>query len=287
MPFVTVGAENSANIDIYYEDLGSGDPVVLIHGYPLNGASWEKQIRALLAAGRRVIVYDRRGFGKSSQPSTGYDYDTFASDLHHLVRHLQLDDFSLAGFSMGGGEVVRYIGKYGSRGVRNVVIIGGVPPYLVKAPDNPEGVPQSVFDGIQKDIKADRFAFLTGFFQNFYDANRLLGERVSEEVLRASFQVAAQASPVAMLACVPAWLEDFREDLEAIDIPCLVIHGDADLIVPLDASGKRTAQAIKGAKLVIVQGGPHPVIWTHADEVNKEFLSFLDSPTQAARNQPG
>src|SRR5438034_8258444 len=186
MPYVNVGKENSGNIDLYYEEHGSGNPVVLIHGYPLSGASWEKQVPVLLKAGQRVITYDRRGFGKSSQPTTGYNYDTFAEDLHKLVTQLKLRDFTLVGFSMGGGEVARYFGKYGSKGVRKAAIISGVPPYLLKTADNPEGVEGSVFAGIQKAVAADRYAFYTGFFQNFYNMDLFLGKRVTEQVVEAS-----------------------------------------------------------------------------------------------------
>ena len=196
MPYVSVGKENSGAIDLYYEDHGSGHPVVLIHGYPLSGASWEKQVPALLAAGHRVITYDRRGFGKSSQPTTGYDYDTFATDLHHLLSHLELRDFALAGFSMGGGEVARYLGKYGSQGVSKAVIISGVPPFLLKTPDNPEGVDGSVFEGIQKAIVADRYAFFTEFFKNFYNTDLFLGQRVSEQTVQSNWNIAAGASYV-------------------------------------------------------------------------------------------
>src|SRR5437867_2392278 len=210
MPYIKVGKENSADIELYYEDHGSGSPVVLIHGYPLNGASWEKQVPALLAAGHRVVTYDRRGFGKSSQATAGYNYDTFAEDLHKLVTHLQLKDFALVGFSMGGGEVARYIGKYGSKGVSKAVIIGGVPPFLLKTADNPEGVDGSVFEGIQKAVAADRYAFFTDFFKNFYNTDAFLGKRISEQALQASFNVAASASATASLACVPTWHEDFR-----------------------------------------------------------------------------
>src|SRR6202050_3960009 len=210
MPYVTVGKENSGNIDLYYEDHGAGKPVVLIHGYPLSGASWEKQVPVLLDAGYRVITYDRRGFGKSSQPSAGYNYDTFAEDLHKLVTQLKLRDFTLAGFSMGGGEVARYLGKYGSNGVSNAVIISGVPPYLLKTADNPEGVDASVFAGIEKAVAADRYAFFTGFFQNFYNTDVLLGKRVSEQAVQASWNIAAGASAIASFACVPTWHDDFR-----------------------------------------------------------------------------
>src|SRR5246127_3507349 len=202
MPHVTVGKENSGDIELYYEDHGSGQPVVLIHGYPLSGASWEKQVPVLLEAGYRVITYDRRGFGKSSQPTAGYNYDTFAEDLHKLVTQLKLQDFTLVGFSMGGGEVARYIGKYGSKGVSKAVIISGVPPYLLKTGDNPEGVDASVFEGIKKAIIADRYAFFTEFFKNFYNTDEFLGKRVSEQAVHASWILAAGASATASLACV-------------------------------------------------------------------------------------
>src|SRR4029077_8514490 len=275
MPYVTVGKENSGNIDLYYEDHGSGQPVVLIHGYPLSGASWEKQVPALLEAGHRVITYDRRGFGKSSQPTVGYNYDTFAEDLHKLVTQLKLRDFSLVGFSMGGGEVARYIGKYGSKGVSKAVIIAGVLPYLLKTADNPEGLDAGVFDGIQKAVAADRYAFFTGFFQNFYNTDVFLGKRISEQAVQASWNVAVGASATASLACVPTWHEDFRNDLARIDVPTLVIQGDADRIVPLAASGQRTAKLIEGGRLVAIKDGPHAVNWTHAEEVNRELVNFL------------
>jgi len=282
MPHVTVGKENSGDIDLYYEDHGSGDPVVLIHGYPLSGASWEKQIPVILAAGHRVITYDRRGFGKSSQPTTGYDYDTFAEDLHKLVTHLKLRNFALVGFSMGGGEVARYIGKHGSKGVTKAVFISSIPPFLLKTADNPEGVDGSAFEGIQKAVAADRYAFFTEFFKNFYNTDALLGKRISEHAVQASWNVAASASATASLACVPTWHEDFRNDLARIDVPTLVIHGDADRIVPLAASGQRTAQLVRGARLQVVKDGPHAVNWTHADEVNTELVNFL---TRASEKQ--
>jgi non-heme chloroperoxidase len=275
MPYITVGKENTGNIDLYYEDHGSGKPVVLIHGYPLSGASWEKQVAVLLAAGYRVITYDRRGFGKSSQPTTGYNYDTFAADLHKVVTHLELHDFALVGFSMGGGEVARYLGKYGSKGVSKAVFISSVPPFLLKTPDNPEGVDGSVFEGIEKAVTADRYAFFTEFFKNFYNTDLLLGKRVSEQAVQASWNLAAGASATASLACVPTWHEDFRNDLSVIDVPTVVIHGDADRILPIAASGRRTARLIKGARLVVVKEGPHCITWTHADEVNRELLEFL------------
>src|SRR5579859_1068342 len=283
MPYATVGKENSGNIDLYYEDHGSGKPLVLIHGYPLSGASWEKQTAALLAAGHRVITYDRRGFGKSSQPTTGYNYDTFAEDLHKLVTHLKLRDFTLVGFSMGGGEVARYLGKYGSKGVSKAIIIGGVPPFLLKTADNPEGVDGSVFDGIKKAVAADRYAFFTEFFKNFYNTDVHLGKRVSEQAIQANWNTAAIASAYASLACVPTWHEDFRQDVAKIDVPTLVIHGDSDRIVPISAAGHRTAQLVKGAELVVIKDGPHNVAWTHAEDVNHALVQFLAKP--AAKGQ--
>ena len=276
MPQVTVGKENSSNIELYYEDHGKGQPVVLIHGYPLSGASWEKQVPALLNAGHRVITYDRRGFGKSSQPTTGYNYDTFAEDLRKLIAHLELRDFALVGFSMGGGEVARYFGRYGSKGVSKAVILSGVPPFLLKTSDNPEGVDQSVFDGLEKAIIADRYAFFTEFFKNFYNTEVLLNKRVSAQAVQASWNLAAFSSATATLACVPTWHEDFRKDLGKIDVPTLVMHGDADRILPISAAGARTGKLIKGARLVVVKDGPHCITWTHADEVNSELVNFLE-----------
>ncbi|MEQ1946091.1 MAG: alpha/beta hydrolase [Bryobacteraceae bacterium] len=279
MPYITVGKENSGNIDLYYEDhgeaSGSGKTVVLIHGYPLSGASWEKQVPALLAAGHRVITYDRRGFGKSSQPTLGYQYDVFADDLHKLVTQLELRDFALVGFSMGGGEVARYLGVHGSKNVSHAVFISSVPPFLRKGPDNPEGVDGSVFEGIQEAIVADRYAFFDDFFSKFYNADLLLEKRVSTQAMLASWNVAIQSSPVAALASVATWYEDFRKDLARIDIPVLVIHGDADHIVPISASGLRTAKLIQHAHLHVIHDGPHCITWTHAEEVNRELLSFL------------
>jgi non-heme chloroperoxidase len=285
MPYVVVGKENSGDIELWYEDHGSGEPVILIHGYPLSGASWEKQLPVLLDAGHRVITYDRRGFGKSSQPTVGYNYDTFAEDLRKLVVHLKLRDFTMVGFSMGGGEVARYFGKYGSKGVSKAVFISSVPPYLLKTEDNPEGVDASVFNGIQKAVAADRYAFFTGFFQNFYNTDVLLGKRVSEQDVQASWNIAASSSSMASLACVPTWHEDFRENLASIDVPTLVMHGDADRILPITATGLRTAKLIQGARLLVVKDGPHCIPWTHAEEVNAELLSFLAGKANTSAKQ--
>ena len=273
--YINVGQENSTPIELYYEDHGSGSPVVLIHGWPLSGRSWEKQLTALLAAGRRVITYDRRGFGKSSQPATGYDYDTFAEDLHKLVTTLDLRDFALVGFSMGGGEVARYLGTYGTERVSKAVFMAAVPPFLLKTPDNPGGVDISVFDGIKKGIAADRLAFLGQFLANFYNVDVLRGKQISDEVVRDSWNIASGASPIGTLECVTAWYTDFRKDLARIDVPTLIIHGDSDRILPIEVTGKLTQAAIKGSRLVTVKGGPHGLNSTHADEVNRELLSFL------------
>lgn len=275
MPLLKIENSDSPDVELYYEDHGAGKPVVLIHGYPLSSSSWEKQLPALLGAGYRVITYDRRGFGKSSQPAAGYNYDTFAADLHQLLEHLELREFALVGFSMGGGEIARFFGKYGSDGVTKAVIIGGVPPYLIKTSDNPEGIDAAVFEGILKAVETDRYVFFAEFFKSFYNTDLLLGKRVSERVIQASWNVAAGASAIASLACVPTWHEDFRQDLARVDVPTLVIHGDDDRIVPFAAAGQRTAKLIKGARLHIVSGGPHCVIWTHAEEVNTKLLRFL------------
>jgi non-heme chloroperoxidase len=272
MPYINVGQENSGSIDLYYEDHGTGKPVVLIHGWPLSGRSWEKQVPALLDAGYRVITYDRRGFGDSSKPTSGYDYDTFAQDLHKLVTRLDLREFALVGFSMGGGEVARYLGTYGTEHVSNAVFISSIPPFLLKTGDNPDGVDGTVFEGIKKAIVADRPAFLSQFFSNFYNLDTLSGSLISEQAVQLSWNIAATASPKGTLACVSAWLTDFRNDLERIDIPTLVIHGDADRILP---TGKRTPEFVKGSKLAVVDGGPHGMTWTHAEKVNLELLGFL------------
>jgi len=275
MAYVTVGKENSTNIDLYYEDHGSGKPIVLVHGYPLAGRAWEKQIPALLTAGYRVITYDRRGFGKSSQPWTGYNADTFAEDLHALVTKLDLRNFVLGGHSMGGEEVARYVGKYGTNNVSKAIFVSAVPPFLLKTPDNPEGVDQSVFDGLEKAATADRYAFFAEFFKNFYNADVYMGKRISDQAIQASCSVAAGASAMATVACIPTWYEDFRKDLARFDVPTLVIHGDADRIVPIAAAGQQTAQLVKGARFTIIKDGPHAVNWTHAEQVTSELVNFL------------
>ena len=275
MAKITVGRQNSEDIEIYYEDHGTGQPVVLIHGYPLNGHSWEKQERVLLEAGYRVITYDRRGFGQSSQPTVGYDYDTFAADLHALVSYLDLTGMVLAGFSMGTGEVTRYLGTYGSSRVAKAVLMGAIPPFLLKTAGNPDGVDQSVFDGIKAAVIADRPAYFKDFLDNFYNVDVLGGSRISEQAWQNSFTVAIGASPYAARACVDTWLTDFREDLPKIDVPMLLIHGDADRILPYAATAARLPGLIKDLEFVTVQGGPHNIAWTHPDEVNGALLAFL------------
>lgn len=275
MPFITVGKENSGNIDIYYEDLGTGQPVVLIHGFPLNGHSWEKQVAVLLDKGYRVITYDRRGFGDSSQPSSGYDYDTFATDLNKLMTELDLRDAVLVGFSMGTGEVTRYLSKYGKERVGKAVLMAPIPPFLLKTDENPEGVDSSVFDGIKKSIIADRPSYLSAFLANFYNVDVLGGDRITEDAVRLSWNVAAGASAKGTLDCVTSWLTDFRDDLPRIDVPTLIIQGDADRILPIDSTGNRLAKLIKGSQYVVIPGAPHALAWTHADKVNLVLLDFL------------
>jgi non-heme chloroperoxidase len=275
MPHVAVGRENSGDIELYYEDHGAGKPVVLIHGWPLSGRSWEKQTTALLDAGYRVVTYDRRGFGDSSKPTFGYEYDTLAGDLHALLTELDLRDATLVGFSMGGGEVARYVAKHGKDRVTKAAFVAAIPPFLLKTADNTEGVDRPVFDGIQKGLAADRPAFLSQFLQNFYNVDVLGGKRVSDELVRVSWNIAWGASPVGTHACVSAWLTDFRADLAKFDLPTLVVHGDADRIVPIDVSGRRTHAAVKGSRLVVLKDAPHGLTWTHAEELNRALLDFL------------
>lgn len=277
MPFVTVGSENGAGIDIYYEDHGIGQPVVLIHGYPLNGRSWERQQRDLLAAGYRVIAYDRRGFGNSSQPTVGYDYDTFTADLNAVIEHLALTDINLVGFSMGTGEVTRYLGTHGSARVRKAVLLGAIPPYLKLADDNPEGVPDSVFEGIKSAIVADRYAYFKDFFHDFYNIDKLGPAKISDQAVQASFNVAAAASPYASYACVDTWLTDFRADLPKIDVPMLVLHGTEDRVLPFEKTAERLPELVNGLKLIPVEGGPHNIGWTFPEVVNPALLEFLAS----------
>ena len=274
MAHLKVGRENSADIELHYEDRGDGKPVLLVHGWPLNGASWERQTSALLAAGYRVITYDRRGFGHSSKPYVGYDYDTLARDTATLVETLDLQDVALFGFSMGGGEVARYMGKYNDGRVTRCGFISSIAPALRKDGGNPEGVDPAAFEQIKGMIEADRFDQLQNFLKLFYNYG-MLSHSVSQSKLDADFIVASQSSYNAMLFCVDAWLEDFRDDVRQIKAPTLVIHGDSDKIVPLENSGARIPALVPSAKLHVVKDGPHGLIWTHAAEVNTALLEFL------------
>jgi len=273
MPFVTVGND----VELYYEDFGTGDPVVLIHGWPLSGRSWEAQVPALIADGRRVITYDRRGFGKSTQTWDGYDYDTFAADLDALLRHLDLRDVTLVGFSMGGGEVARYLGTYGTDRIAKAVFAGAVPPYLHKGDDNPDGaLDDATIEAFQNGVRADRIAFVDGFATNFFLAGDTL--KVSDAQVTYARELAHAASPKGTLDCIAAFgRTDFRGDLAKIDIPTLVIHGDSDAIVPVEHSGTLTHEAITGSTLVVIEGGPHGINASHPAEFNQALLTFLNS----------
>ncbi|MCR2763378.1 alpha/beta hydrolase [Microbacterium sp. zg.B48] len=278
MGYVAVGTENTGPIELYYEDQGSGQPVVLIHGYPLNGHSWERQTRELLARGYRVITYDRRGFGQSSKVSSGYDYDTFAADLNALLEALDLRDVVLVGFSMGTGELARYVRRYGHERIAKFAFLASLEPFLVRGDDNPEGVPQDVFDGIAAAAKQDRYAWYTRFFHDFYNVDENLGTRISPEAVAGSWNVAIASAPVAAYAVVPSWIEDFRGDVEAVrvsDKPTLILHGTKDNILPIDATARRFRLAIPDADYVEVEGAPHGLLWTHADEVNAALQQFL------------
>ncbi|MEJ1114264.1 alpha/beta hydrolase [Paenarthrobacter sp. CCNWLY172] len=276
MAYITVGNENSTEIELYYEDHGTGQAVVLIHGYPLDGSSWEKQTAALLEAGYRVITYDRRGFGKSSQPTEGYDYDTFAADLKTVLDTLDLNDAVLVGFSMGTGEVARYISTYGSARVAKAVFLGSLEPFLLKTDDNPDGVPQDVFDGLAAAVTADRYAFFTDFFKNFYNTDTFLGtDRLSQEAVDASWNLASKSGAFASVAAQPTWLTDFRADIPKIDVPALIVHGTADNILPIDVTGRRFKDALPSADYLEIEGAPHGLLWTHGAEINDALLTFL------------
>ena len=278
MGHITVGDENSTPIELYYEDQGSGQPVVLIHGYPLNGHSWEKQTQELLTAGYRVVTYDRRGFGQSSKVGSGYDYDTFSADLNTLLETLDLRDVVLVGFSMGTGELARYVSRYGHERVAKLAFLASLEPFLVQRDDNPEGLPQAAFDEIAAAAKGDRYAWYTQFFKNFYNLDETLGSRISEEAVTGSWNVAIKSAPVAAYAVVPSWLEDFRSDVEAVRAaakPTLILHGTKDNILPIDATARRFHAAVPEADYVEVEDAPHGLLWTHADEVNRALKDFL------------
>ena len=276
MPKIKLVRDRS-DVELYFEDHGTGQPVVLIHGFPLSGRSWEKQEAALIEAGYRVIAYDRRGFGASGKPYEGYDFDTLAGDLDNLMTDLDLTDAVLVGFSMGGGEVARYLGTYGSGRVAKAAFLSSITPALGKSDDNPEGVDKGVFEGIKDGIRADRYAFLDEFYGNFYNLDKLRGTRVSDALVRWSWNVAAGASPKGTLDVVDSWLTDFRGDLAKIDVPVLVLHGTEDRILPIEVTGARTHAALPDATYVVVEGAPHGLLATHADEVNKALLEFLRS----------
>ncbi|MFI7023197.1 alpha/beta fold hydrolase [Micromonospora sp. NPDC049900] len=279
MPFITVGTENSAPIDLYYEDHGSGQPIVLIHGFPFNGATWEKQVSPLLAAGYRVITYDRRGFGSSAQPAFGYDYDTLAADLDVLMTELDLRNAILVGHSMGTGEVTRYLGAYGSDRVDRAVLLAPLAPYLRQAPDNPEGVEGSLFEGFKKAITEDRFAYLTDFCNSFFNYDENRGKLVSEQAYRAHWEIGARASAKATHDCVDAWGTDFRADVSRIDVPILLVQGDKDMVLPYPKTGQRLQPLISDSRLVTLKGAPHGIPWTNADQVNDAIMEFIGSPS--------
>jgi non-heme chloroperoxidase len=279
MPYVKVGHENSADIEVHYEDHGSGVPVVLSHGYPLSGQAWEKQVPALLAAGHRVITYDRRGWGGSSQPAVGYDYDTFAADLNALMEKLDLHDAVLVGHSMGSGDVSHYLGRYGSERVAKAVLVSPIPPYFLSAADDPTGVPASLFEGFLAQAKGDRPSWLKGFLDNFYNIDVYAGSLVTEQAFQASFNIAIAGSAIAAVECINTWGTDFRADVAAFDVPILVIQGDQDRVLPIQLTGERLPPLIKDMSLVVIEGGPHGIPWTHADQLNTALLDFLKGPT--------
>ena len=275
MSSVTVGHENCQDITLYFEDHGIGRPVVLIHGYPLDGRSWEKQEHALLDAGYRVVAYDRRGFGNSSHTSIGFDYDTFTADLNVLMEHLDLHDSALVGHSTGTGEVVRYLARYGSSRVSRAVLIESIPPYLGRSDDNPQGVDRSVFEKTKSEIRSDRPAYFRALLDDSFNFDTLRGARVSDQAWDAAFAMSLAASPYAVYACVDTWVTDFRDDLSKIDVPVLLIHGDADRVLPYAATAGRMAAFVDDLTTLTVEGGPHNTPWTHPDLVNRALLEFL------------
>jgi pimeloyl-ACP methyl ester carboxylesterase len=275
MATITVGTENTTSIDLYYEDHGSGPAVVLISGWPFDSRSWEPQVQTLLTAGYRVIAYDRRGFGRSSRPAGGYDFTTLAADLDKLLTTLDLQEVTLVGLSLGTGEVARYIGVNGTQRLRSCVFIESLAPSFVKSADNPNGVDQAGVDGVQQAIRHDRPAWLTGLLGDMLNLDELLGKRVSEEAVRNLWNAGADASPLATWACPVTWLEDFHDDLKNVDIPALVLHGTADRILSIEGQGRRMHAALPDARYVEIEGGPHLMCLSHAEEVNRELLAFL------------
>jgi non-heme chloroperoxidase len=281
MGTITVGQENSTSIELYYEDHGSGPAVVLLSGWPLDSRSWEPQMHTLLAAGHRVITYDRRGFGQSSRPTEGYDFDTLAGDLDKLLTELDVREATLVGFSLGTGEVARYIGTYGTARLKRCVFIESLAPSFGKSDENPNGVDQATVDTVRKAILDDRPAWLTGLLGDFLNLDVLLGKRVSEETVRNAWNAGAGASPWATWACVLTWLDDFHQDIKRIDIPTLILHGTADRILSVEGQGRRLHAALPDAHYVEIEGGPHVMCVTHAAEVNRELLAFLRQPSPA------
>jgi non-heme chloroperoxidase len=282
MAYITVSTENSTPVDLYYEDHGSGRPVVLIHGFPLSTTAWEKQVPVLLHAGYRTIAYDRRGFGRSSQPGVGYDYDTFAADLNTIMNELDLRDAVLVGHSMGTGEVTRYLGRYGSDRVSRAVLISTIPPFLLKTADNPDGLDKSIFDGFMQAVRNDRYAYQTSFLNDFFNYDQTKGKLVSEEAYRADWNLAVSASAIGTLACIATWQTDFRADLPRIDVPVLIIHGDADRVLPYPNTAPRLHRQLPGSRLVTIEGGPHAIPWTHANVVNRALMEFIGAPVPVA-----
>ena len=275
MAILKAGTDTAGHpVNIFYEDWGQGNPVVLIHGWPLDHTMWEHQAVALAKAGKRVIAYDRRGFGRSSRPWTGYDYDTLAADLNALLEELDLNNVTLVGFSMGGGEIARYLGTYGDARIARVAFVSAVTPFMLKTDNNPEGVPKSVFDGMAEAMKKDRFDFLQTFAKSFYGVG-MISHPVSQAVLDWNFTVASLAAPNATRDCATAFSStDFRADLQAIKVPTLVIHGDADATVPFEASGERTAKMIPHAELKVYKGAPHGLFFTNKDQLTTDLLAF-------------
>jgi non-heme chloroperoxidase len=281
MSTITVGQENSSPIELYYEDHGSGPPVVLLAGWPLDSRSWEPQLACLLEAGHRVILYDRRGFGRSSRPADGYDFDMLAEDLHTVLVELDLRDVSLVGFSLGTGELARYVGSHGTERLRTCVFIETLAPSFAKSAENPNGADQAVVATVQQAISEDRFKWLTGLLGDLFNLDENLGQRISDETVRATWSAAADASPIATRACPPGWLEDFTRDITRIDVPTLILHGTADRILPIEGQGRRLHAALPDARYVEIDGGPHVMCVTHAHEVNDQLLAFLGQPAPA------
>jgi pimeloyl-ACP methyl ester carboxylesterase len=276
MPSLDVGTDNGQPVELHYDDVGVGRPVVLIHGWPLSGRSWEPQVAPLVAAGHRVITYDRRGFGDSSQPWNGYDYDTFSADLHALLEHLDLRDVALVGFSMGGGEVVRYLATHGTERVSRAVLAAAVPPYLYRSDDNPDGgLDDATIEQFQQGVVTDRLAFLDGFTTTFFSAGDR-GLQVSEQQRQYALHIAEAASPKGTLDCITAFgRTDFRGDVAGITVPTLVVHGDSDAIVPFEVSGKRSHELIPDSELVVIEGGPHGLNASHPEQFNEALIRFL------------